>query len=204
MRTEFCSLIFGRAGQKVRLTGVRIIKTLRKPSAGTQSNTALFMIKSICFVVLLCALAGCSVQNNSRLGHLQDNLSKLSDEIAQLSLVVSNQTVEINHLRRVDSTNVPAPDKRPSDFVILKAVYGVSPTDTVDVTEEVRSLAKNGSIDLHPQWALGIDPAYGKTKRVTVAYRYNGQIEVASFDQYQEFDIPLLPKTIVARTAAAP
>jgi hypothetical protein len=79
---------------------------------------------------------------------------------------------------------------RPSDLVILKAVYGVSPTNTVDVTAEVQLLAKSGSIHLHPQWALGVDPAYGKTKRVTVAYRYKGQIEVASFDQFQEFDIP--------------
>ncbi|HEV2318733.1 MAG TPA: hypothetical protein VGV18_03220 [Verrucomicrobiae bacterium] len=122
-------------------------------------------------------------------------MSKLSDEVAQLSLVVSNQNVGINYLRNPDSVRMTTESGQPSDLVILKAVYGVSPTDTVDVTEEVRSLAKSGSIHLHPQWALGVDPAYGKTKRVTIAYRYNGQIEVASFDQFQGFDIPLLPLT---------
>lgn len=84
-----------------------------------------------------------------------------------------------------------------SDLVILKAVYGDSPTYTLDVTDEVRLLAKSGSIHLHPQWALGVDPAYGKTKRLTVAYRYKGQIEVASFDQFEELDIPLLPHTVL-------
>lgn len=158
------------------------------------------MRKSISFVVLLCALAGCSNQDDPRIGQLQDSVSKLSDEITQLSLVVSNQNAGINYLRNPDSVSVTTGSGRPSDLVIVKAVYGVSPTDTVDVTEEVRSLAKSGSIHLHPQWALGVDPAYGKTKRVTIAYRYNGQIEVASFDQFQEFDIPLLPMT----TATAP
>ena len=84
-------------------------------------------------------------------------------------------------------------DQQSSDLVILKAVYGDRPTYTVDVTDEIRLLAKSGSIHLHPQWALGVDPAYGKTKRLTVAYRYKGQIEVASFDQFEELDIPLLP-----------
>ena len=95
-------------------------------------------------------------------------------------------------------------NERSSDLVILKAVYGVNPTDTIDVTEEVRLLAKSGSIHLHPQWALGVDPAYGKTKRVTVAYRYKGQIEVASFDQFQDFEIPLLPNTALEPTPTAP
>src|ERR1017187_7837397 len=73
-----------------------------------------------------------------------------------------------------------------SELGILKAIYGVGMTNTVDVTDEIRTLAKSGSIHLHPQWALGIDPAYGKTKRLTVAYRYKGQIEVASFDQFEK------------------
>jgi hypothetical protein len=158
------------------------------------------MRKSISFVVLLC-LAGCSNQDDPRIGQLQDTVSKLSDEIAQLSLVVSNQNVGINCLRNHPSVGTSTESGRPSDFVVLKAVYGVSPTDTVDVTEEVRSLAKSGSIHLHPQWALGVDPAYGKTKRVTVAYRYDGQIEVASFDQFQNFDIPLLPRTTTEPTS---
>lgn len=93
-----------------------------------------------------------------------------------------------------------ATNERPSDFVILKAVYGVNSTYTVDVTEEIRLLARAGSIHLHPQWALGIDPAYGKTKRVTVAYRYKGQIEVASFDQFEEFSIPALSDTSLEPT----
>ena len=79
---------------------------------------------------------------------------------------------------------------RASDLVILKAIYGVGTTNTVDVTDEIRSLAKSGSIQLHPQWGLGVDPAYGATKRVTVAYRYKGQVEVATFDQFQEFVLP--------------
>jgi hypothetical protein len=82
---------------------------------------------------------------------------------------------------------------RASDLVILKAVYGVEATNTLDVTEEVRLLAKSGPIHLHPQWALGIDPAYGKTKRITIAYRYKRRIEVASFDQFVEFSLPVNP-----------
>ena len=87
------------------------------------------------------------------------------------------------------STNCAA-SSRPSTLVILKAVYGVGTTKTVDVTAELSLLAKSGSIHLHPQWGLGIDPAYGATKRVTVAYRYKGHIEVATFDQFEEFVIP--------------
>lgn len=79
---------------------------------------------------------------------------------------------------------------RASDLVILKAVYGVGASKSVDVTDEIRSLAKSGSIHLHPQWGLGVDPAYGATKRVTVAYRYKAHIEVATFDQFEEFVIP--------------
>ena len=79
---------------------------------------------------------------------------------------------------------------RASDLVILKAIYGIGTTNTVDVTAEVSLLAKSGSIHLHPQWALGVDPAYGATKRVTIAYRYKGQVEVATFDQFQEFVLP--------------
>jgi hypothetical protein len=79
---------------------------------------------------------------------------------------------------------------RASDLVILKAVYGVGATRSVDVTDEIRSLAKSGSIHLHPQWGLGVDPAYGATKRVTVSYRYKGRFEVATFDQFEEFVIP--------------
>ncbi|HTL73483.1 MAG TPA: DUF3395 domain-containing protein [bacterium] len=84
------------------------------------------------------------------------------------------------------------PTKEPSsDLVILKAVYGVGTIRSVDVTDEIRSLAKNGSIRLHPQWGLGVDPAYGATKRVTIAYKYQGQIEVATFDQFEEFVLPV-------------
>ena len=79
---------------------------------------------------------------------------------------------------------------RASDLVILKAVYGVGATKTVDVTAEVSLLAKSGSVHLHPQWALGVDPAYGATKRVTIAYRYKGHVEVATFDQFEEFVLP--------------
>ena len=79
---------------------------------------------------------------------------------------------------------------RSSDLVILKAIYGVGATNTVDVTAEVGLLAKSGSIHLRPQWALGVDPAYGATKRVTIAYRYKGQVEVATFDQFEEFVLP--------------
>jgi len=82
---------------------------------------------------------------------------------------------------------------RKSDLVILKAIYGVGSTNTVDVTDEIRSLAKSGSIHLHPQWGLGVDPAYGATKRVTVAYKYKGQFEVATFDQFEEFALPVSP-----------
>jgi hypothetical protein len=60
----------------------------------------------------------------------------------------------------------------------------------VDVTDQIQSLAKSGSIHLHPQWGLGVDPAYGATKRVTVAYRYKGRVEVATFDQFEEFVLP--------------
>lgn len=77
-----------------------------------------------------------------------------------------------------------------SDLVILKAVYGAGTTRSVDVTDEIRSLAKSGSIRLHPQWGLGVDPAYGATKRVTIAYKYKGKIEVATFDQFEEFVLP--------------
>ena len=96
-----------------------------------------------------------------------------------------------------------ATDEGSSDLVILKAVYGVSPTYTVDVTDEIRMLAKSGSIHLHPQWGLGVDPSYGKTKRVTVAYRYKGKIEVASFDQFEEFSIPVLPNTSLEPAAVS-
>ncbi|HEX3626264.1 MAG TPA: hypothetical protein VH280_12645 [Verrucomicrobiae bacterium] len=129
-------------------------------------------------------------------------MSNLSEKIAQLSLIVSNQNAEIHDLRNLNSISNASAVQLPSGLDILKAVYGIGPTDTVDVTEEVRSLAKGGSIHLHPQWALGVDPAYGKTKRVTVAYRYYGQIEVASFDQFQEFDIPLQPKTTLSNQPA--
>lgn len=88
-------------------------------------------------------------------------------------------------------TNTPGEPS--SDLVILKAVYGAGMTNVVDVTDLVRSLAVNGSINLHPQWALGVDPAWGKTKRLTVAYRYKEQIGVASFDQFEELNIPLPP-----------
>jgi len=40
---------------------------------------------------------------------------------------------------------------------------------------------------------LGVDPAFGATKRVTVAYRYKGQVEVAAFDQFEEFVLPASP-----------
>jgi hypothetical protein len=79
---------------------------------------------------------------------------------------------------------------RSGRLVILIATYGAEPGNTIDVTEELRILARNGPIHLHPQWALGVDPAYGKTKRVAVAYRCNGKIDVVTADQYQEFQIP--------------
>lgn len=80
-----------------------------------------------------------------------------------------------------------------SDLVILKATYGVGISNTVDVTTEIRNLASSGPIRLHPQWALAIDPAYGKTKRLTIAYRYKGKLDVASFDQFEEVEVPLPP-----------
>lgn len=80
---------------------------------------------------------------------------------------------------------------RATDLVILKAIYGVGSTNTVDVTAEIGMLAKSGSIHLHPQWALGVDPAYGATKRITVAYRYKGRVEVATFDQFEELVLPV-------------
>jgi hypothetical protein len=87
------------------------------------------------------------------------------------------------------STNCAA-SSRSSKLVILKANYGVGTTKTVDVTAEVSLLAQSDSIHLHPQWALGVDPVYGATMRITIAYKYEGRIEVASFNQFEEFVLP--------------
>jgi hypothetical protein len=83
-----------------------------------------------------------------------------------------------------------ATSSRPSKLVILKATYGVKTATAVDITDEVQSLVKNGSLHLHPQWAFGVDPAYGVVKRVTIAYRYKGHVEVASFDQFEDLILP--------------
>jgi hypothetical protein len=82
---------------------------------------------------------------------------------------------------------------RASDLVILKAVYGVGAKRSVDVTPEVGMLAKNGSVHLYPRWGFSVDPAVGKIKRVTVAYRYKGQVGAASFEQTEEFILPVNP-----------
>ena len=82
---------------------------------------------------------------------------------------------------------------RASDLVILKAVYGVGTVRSVDMTSEVRSLVKDGAIHLHPRWGFSVDPAAGEIKRITVAYRYKGQVGVATFDQTEEFVLPVSP-----------
>jgi hypothetical protein len=82
---------------------------------------------------------------------------------------------------------------RASDLVILKAVYGVGTRRSVDVTPEVRLLAKDGAVHLYPRWGFSVDPAFGEIKRVTVAYRYKGQVGVATFDQTEECVLPVSP-----------
>jgi Domain of unknown function (DUF3395) len=82
---------------------------------------------------------------------------------------------------------------RASDLVILKAVYGVGTRRSVDVTPEVRLLAKDDAVHLYPRWGFSVDPAFGEIKRVTVAYRYKGQVGVATFDQTEEFVLPVSP-----------
>ena len=82
---------------------------------------------------------------------------------------------------------------RASDLVILKAIYGVGARRSVDMTSEVRSLVKDGAVHLYPRWGFSVDPAAGEIKRITIAYRYRGQVEIATFDQTEEFILPISP-----------
>jgi hypothetical protein len=77
-----------------------------------------------------------------------------------------------------------------ADLVVLRATYGVG-HNTVDVTAAIQSLVRNGAVHLRPKWDIGpVDPAYGVIKRVTIAYQYRGQIQVATFEQTEELDLP--------------
>ena len=79
---------------------------------------------------------------------------------------------------------------RGADLIILRASYGIG-ANTVDVTAAIQSLVKNDMVHLLPKWDIGpIDPAYGLVKRVTIAYQYQGQLQVASFEQTEELILP--------------
>lgn len=77
-------------------------------------------------------------------------------------------------------------------LTIIKAVYGVK-NNTVDVTEAVASIVDGNQINLAPSWVLGtVDPANGVIKNVTIAYRYAGQVQIATFAQNETVRIPLI------------
>lgn len=80
---------------------------------------------------------------------------------------------------------------RAAKLTIIKATYGVR-NKTVDVTDAVASLVDGNSIRLHPIWVLGsVDPAFGTVKTVTIAYNFQGKIELATFAQNEEIVLPL-------------
>lgn len=82
-------------------------------------------------------------------------------------------------------------DAGTSKLTILKAVYGVG-NNTIDVTDVLKSQIHSQSFRLRPSWSLGkVDPAFGTVKTVTIAYRYNGVIHLASFSQNEEIILPL-------------
>jgi hypothetical protein len=80
----------------------------------------------------------------------------------------------------------------PPKLIILKAVYGIG-NQTIEVTAAVSSLVDGDAIHVPPGWGMGeVDPAIGKVKTVTIAYQYQGRIQLASFPQTQEIIVPLI------------
>ena len=84
------------------------------------------------------------------------------------------------------------PEKKSSEIVIAKAVFGVpgDPEKQVDVTEKIQAQVSAGNRKITASNELaGRDPAYGKIKKLELVYTVDGKIHEVSIPENEAVDL---------------
>lgn len=108
-----------------------------------------------------------------------------------VSYTINNGSVNTQTLKDNEVLIISAPPKREATGLeITKATYGY-PGNYVDVTQAVKTLVNNGSINLKVGFKnLGIpDPNPNKQKELKVEYTINGGQNISTFKDGETFNI---------------
>ena len=84
-----------------------------------------------------------------------------------------------------------APASQPAALVVTKAVYGDLPSGaSIDVTDKVKALVKEGKLKVEATNDNFTDPAEGIQKKLRVEYTENGAKKVAEVNENETLTLP--------------